>query len=731
MSLFEWRITNNIGNSCPSCLALRGQIHSGEEWDKAGLYPRCKLLLCYLSCECELVEVFDVEESGDLSLVPLRKSKEVKLQAQVSGVVNGDFEIVLITAGVGNGWEFSRDVLQKSLPLWSGAHVFVDHDWNGGPRSVRDLCGVIFDPSFDDFNNGVVGKVKAQGVSGDLLRSVGREWLTSDHKADVGFSADVIFTVDGTRVVEILRVMSVDLVFDPARGGLFIRALNQRRESGEKLEANMSDDVTNGAAAASSAVTGELKATRELLGVVQEQAKLKKEVEDVQKVRIEMCSYLLQSGLAASGLPAPMQENVRVQFEGKAFEAADLNKAIDAARKLTADLTAGQVVQGVGGRVHQMFSSEDQLQAAIDDMLEAPRNVGAETLKVAKLSGVREAYLGFTGDYDFHGAINMERRMFGTGTFTNLVVNAMNKSLVNRWNQLGREGYNWWEKIAHIEQFSDLKQITWLIFGTVASLPSIAKGAEYTPLMIGDGKENSSFTKYGGYVGVDLEDMINDDTRKLRQIPRETANAGLRGISSLCAAIFTDASGTGPTMADTGVLFNNTAVTTVGGHANLLTTALGTDYTAWDAAAQEVYNQPMLVANSVGYYGTGKKMAIDPKFCLVPRALKAQAEALFMPRWASVVDVVATKGGPSFGGVVEPVVVPEWTDATDWASVVDPKIAAGVCIGHAFGLVPEIFVAGDELSPAVFMNDEARIKVRHWIAVGVADFRSLHKNNVA
>jgi hypothetical protein len=44
--------------------------------------------------------------------------------------------------------------------------------------------------------------------------------------------------------------------------------------------------------------------------------------------------------------------------------------------------------------------------------------------------------------------------------------------------------------------------------------------------------------------------------------------------------------------------------------------------------------------------------------------------------------------------------------------------------------MPEIFIAGDELSPAVFMNDEHRIKVRHFVAVLVQDFRPLHKSNV-
>ena len=55
----------------------------------------------------------------------------------------------------------------------------------------------------------------------------------------------------------------------------------------------------------------------------------------------------------------------------------------------------------------------------------------------------------------------------------------------------------------------------------------------------------------------------------------------------------------------------------------------------------------------------------------------------------------------------------------------------GIMIGERFGLLPQVFVAGSETDPAMFANDETRIKVRHFIAVGVADYRPLHKENVA
>jgi hypothetical protein len=264
------------------------------------------------------------------------------------------------------------------------------------------------------------------------------------------------------------------------------------------------------------------------------------------------------------------------------------------------------------------------------------------------------------------------------------------------------------------------------LVGTVGALPEVAEGAEYTELKIGDSPETANFTKYGGYIPLTLELIDRDNTRKLRLYPRELAKAGLRRISALVAAVFTDNAGVGPTMADTGALFNNTAVTTAGGHANLLVTALSA--TQWEVVSAAVYNQPLLIANEAGYYGTGAKMAINPRYLVVPRALKLTAEQILYPAWDRTAQVYSENLQQGQKGDV--VVVPEWTDATDWAAVVDPALMSGIVIGERFGLMPEIFIAGDETSPAVFMNDEHRIKVRHFVAVLVQDFRALHKSNV-
>jgi hypothetical protein len=396
---------------------------------------------------------------------------------------------------------------------------------------------------------------------------------------------------------------------------------------------------------------------------------------------------------------------------------------------LVSALTGKDVAQGPG-RIHGMLSSEDQLTAAVEDLFEVPRSAGLESVKAARLQGIRELYLGLTGDYDFHGGFDRERAMFATtADFTGLVKNALNKLVTNTWDMLGRAGYDWWMKITTQEHFNTLNTITGTLVGTVGDLPVVAEGGAYTELVVGDSPETASFVKYGGYIPLTLELIDRDETRKLKAYARELASAGLRKVSGLVAAVFSSAAGLGPTLADTGTLFNATAVNDAGGagHANLLTTALSA--AQWDVVSTAVYNQPMLIKNAAGVYGTGPKMGINPKYLVVPRNLQLTAMKILYPSLENAANIYSENQQRGQPGDV--VVIPELTDATDWAAVCDPRVAPAIYVGERFGLMPEVFIAGEELSPAVFTNDEHRLKVRHFLAVWVNDFRPLHKSNVA
>ena len=437
---------------------------------------------------------------------------------------SGTFEILAITAGVGNGWTFSEQALKASLSLWDGAECFIDHAWLS--HSIKDLAGICTSPTWDETAKGIRLNLKAIGPAGPILVELGKEILAAETKPDIGFSADLSFTAQARNVQQITRIHSVDLVFDPARGGQFIRSLNSKLR---KVFNPMPPEENTNPVGAQHAV------------------------------------------------PSPMPTPSAAPREDLQTDLAAIRtlmgEAIEDSRKLITELTAGSTVQGP--RISGMFNSRDQLQAAVDDMLGAPRDAAAKDFKAHRLTGIRELYMTLTGDYDLHGGYYADRvSLANTADFTGLVKNALNKIVVNTWDQLGKAGYNWWERIVTAEHFTTLQDITGTLVGTVGDLPIVAEGAEYTELAIGDSPEVASFVKYGGYIPLTLELIDRDQTRKLAAYPRELASAGLRKISSLVSAVFTANSGAGPTMADTGALFNATAVTTSGGHANLLTTAL-------------------------------------------------------------------------------------------------------------------------------------------------------------
>jgi hypothetical protein len=727
-----WRSTNSK-NTCPSCVQLHGQVHSETTWENAGLHPGADSLMCRDGCNCTLTDT-DETEQGSLSSVPLRGAEhlqgvnmtDIALQLKATPTQDG-FDILAINAGEakGHGITFGREVLMQSIELYNALPVFIDHAGFGNSPSVRNLAGTLQSPSWNEREQGIQAKLKASGPAAEILLALREAALTDIAiMQTVGFSCVVNVQLNKSgEVTKITRVKSVDVVIDPARGGRFLSAYSGQKEM---------NTMTNQIETEQAKLTETQLAALELQGVNERIADLQGKQKQANDLLLAQCSSLLETSLTASKLPAASQKALRKSFDariakGETFTAIELQEAITEKREELSEINAGQSVQGVS-RIGSMMSGKEEFTAALTDLLGAEREEDQKKMRVRPLSGIREAYLMATGDQSFMGGYYGEYALV-TANFPGIIANIQNKMLLAAWKDL-EQHYGWWKKIATVDHFNNLNDVAWIRTGTISSLPTVAERGEYTELAIGDNKETDSWEKFGGYVPLTIEAVLRDDIRAFRRMPRELAMAGIRNISEQIAEIFTTASAAGPTMADGGALFNSTAVTTAGGHANLLTTALGTDYTAWNTIAAAMYNQPMLVKNSSGNYGTGKKVAIDPSFVLVPRALKNQAEALFVPRWEAQAQNVANVS-PSWGGRVEVLTVPEWTDATDYAAVIDPKLVPGVMIGEIFGVEPQIFSASSEIDPAMFANDESRIKVRQFLAVGVADYIPLHKSNVA
>jgi len=768
----EWVSSGGEG-SCPSCKAACGQRHELSEWEEAGIVPGSVLLFCGKSCKCALEDVTDCEPVGNLSEIPLRDFdpasgevvKDEMSEMEVTGeavvdletgeltevvemaldeeVRSGDveevesqqvrvafegesvkavlntkgekeevsYDVVAITAGEGNGWQFSSSALRESVSLWEGVETFIDHGVNWGGRSVRDLAGVCTEARFDEALQGIRVRLRPFGPSAQLLEAIGREWLDVEGvKPRIGFSADLLFSGKGKEVQQIVRVFSVDLVYRPARGGAFLRALNSLQESylnreneemAEEVKEKMSEKVE------------EKEMKKEVEKVIQPESGQQKEEE----LMLALQEMLLERRLENAKLPDALAKRVRNQFSGKRFSEVELEQGIQEARELFAALQGGGIIQGTSA-VTQMVNERDRLQAAADDLLGAPRDPGMQGVKVAKLSGIRELYTTLTGDSELRGGYFPERvTLADSDSVSNVLKNAFNKIMVDQWDQLGRAGYRWWEKVVSIEHMDSLQPVSGVLLGEVTALGVISEGAAYGELEITDSGEANTFRKYGGLLPITLEMMDKDETHKLRQLPKKMISSAVRNISSLVSGIFTSSGGTGPIMADGAHVFDAVV------HLNLGTTAL--DTASFEAASMAIYNQE-LISNDVA---DKPKLALDAKYLLVPRNLRLTAMRILYPTFERESNIFSEN--MQRGELGDVITVPAWTDANDWAAIADPKLAPGIIIAERFGIMPELYVADRPSSNDMIHNDVIQLKVRHFLSVFVADYRPLYKANVA
>jgi len=287
----------------------------------------------------------------------------------------------------------------------------------------------------------------------------------------------------------------------------------------------------------------------------------------------------------------------------------------------------------------------------------------------------------------------------------------MNKIIPTRSAELGRAGYDWWKKIVHEEDLTTLQDIRWITVGGFGDLPTVQEGAAYTELVWDDSTETTVWVKKGGYVGLTMEMIDRDETRRARMIPQMLATAGVRTLSSAVAGLFTMNSGAGPDLADATATFHAS-------RGNVGTTALSA--TSWDAAVQSMFKITEL--------NSGKRLGIRPRYVLAPIELEKAALQIFVSDVEPTSNAFYDNVRRSMAENV--VIVPEWTDANDWAAVADPQLYPGVGVAYRFGRQPEVFVADQPEVGSMFTNDELRVKVRFFFAVGIVDYRPLYKANV-
>ncbi len=741
-----------------------------------------------------------------------------------------------------NGRLYSCEGLKRSASQWEGVKVYDNHltdtefEAKQGMRSVaKEWVGSVVGIRWDEARRQLRGVLKLvdEGLAGKLknafeagvLDTIGLSIDTFPESKGSWHEGKPIVVIEGFK-----KIMSVDVVTEPAAGGTFNRLLAShlfdRKEHNMKFtkefQAYLDGIVTEAVEEAfeqdeevlpeedeEEEIVGEQEepvedeelaaATDAVVDAVEQAAADEEEEEPVEEVdelddeelealiaeavydadpddgvqdeaddqegnlaeavmlhgladvshRMDLIESktILKRRLSESRLPTELQTLIASQFSGKVFAEGALMKTIKRTREAFTSLDRSGEVSGLGsgGNIRMGMAPQDiqeieflRLLAGHSDFRGLERN--EEEFVQDRLSETS------FGDWVKAGRPNYGTRRMSewvyeilggnplvdqraseaitTSGMSSIVKNAVNILLAASYSKR----FRWWEPLVKQEEVDTIDDATLVRTYGMDSLAVVNEGAAYTELEWADEEETASFVKKGNFAGITIETLLRDKVNEVRRIPDRLATSWYNTISGLVSAVFTTNTAAGPVLADTGALFNATAIGSAGGHVNLLTTALS--LTAYDAAYTAMQKQTDQTL------GTGSRLLIKPKYLLVPTDLRANAMQI---RNSELIPGSTNNDINPYYQDFEVVVVPEWTDTDNWALAADPNEFPAIWLIFLRGrTVPELFTADSETVGAMFTNDVLRYKVRMltwrfsstYDCAPVADFRPLHKSNV-
>jgi len=190
-----------------------------------------------------------------------------------------------------------------------------------------------------------------------------------------------------------------------------------------------------------------------------------------------------------------------------------------------------------------------------------------------------------------------------------------------------------------------------------ARLKQLPRGDTAKDATISDARETYKIGRYARKWTVDEQDVLDDRLGAIMRMPMEMGNAARRLRPDLVYALLL----ANAALADTGALFNATAVTTAGGHANLTTAALAATGLKAAILAMGKYRE-----------ADGTVLNIKPRYLIVPSALQWTAKEL-LTSTAQAYTAAAAAATPSLYYPINVLV------AENLTLVVDDRIgAAGV-----------------------------------------------------
>lgn len=411
-----------------------------------------------------------------------------------------DVRVTVIRGGRSiNGYYYSQEALRAIADLMENAQAYVDHA-SGVPgglaRSVRDVVGFYRDATFvppdADAPEGRVEATLHIMESAEWLWSMIREACLLGNPALIGLSIDIYGTwqprtgpqmKEGQALKEVTGVLalnSCDIVTRPSAGGAFQHILHG-------LDAGAGDPPSTFPHEGAFPMHDELQAQStppvESAGThpddaerMQEQVpgdaltqETRKLLEDL---RIERAHLALERRLLECALPEAVKARVRERYQGRVFEASELERDLRAQRELLAELAESGLIRDHGYEkpaLGAQITEAEKIQAAFDRMFDL--EVESRFHGVRGFSSIREAYARVTGDASVSGLSNASQLGLiridessplvriseadtTTATFSYLLGTSMNKRLLKDYQAWPAE----WQRFCTITPIRDFKQ---------------------------------------------------------------------------------------------------------------------------------------------------------------------------------------------------------------------------------------------------------------------------------
>jgi hypothetical protein len=677
-----------------------------------------------------------------------------------TGVIEG---IIPIKPGVSkNRKHYPAEVLKRDVRVFEGLPVFYDHQDPTQPKPLKNVIGVLENARWDE----TAGVPRADLRYPNSMEAVVGE-IREKHKLlggdRVGFSIDMKVKAKVGRhqgmVVHSVEAMiggpgaSTDVVFNPAAGGTFDKALEAEQET---KETGMTPEEL---AALQKATEADIRAARpDLFPAVQAATTTPTATQAapaVETVSMETIDQRIEARVARmvneqafrtrvteSGLPQRVQEAMLRDAETKDFN-PQFTESIYSDWSNIAAAGAGGVqvnVPGANGSMGRLSVTENadiRYARLLGAGLQQDQEVNGRRVK--RFTSFREAVLAFRPDLApmiwsnpnqfalesldlLHwGGGELGHKMDHTATeaimsttFNLAWADVMNKVLAREMADPNLS--TWRDLVSDFVSFSDLTNTKKIIrVGDYPDIDDVSEGAPYqfidTP---GEEKVEFGIGKKGNLEKFTWEAALADDLSVLARIPRKLALAWAWTVYRFVYSLLTANSGDGATMDyDSKELFH-------ADHNNASDTAFSVS--ALLTVCGYMTEQKDITQDNPKLY--------EPKYLCYSNNVAMKAAIFEALRSEFKVDGTAAQINlPNvlreiFNLEPRPVYYPNGS-ATRWEVVADPRAAQTLAVGFLHGNEnPEIFVQDMERVGSVFNSDQITYKIRGTIGADVIDHRS-------